>query len=158
MWIFEVRVAEEEDVPHFRHAHRPEITWERLIEIVEMNDKRRFAFSPDRRRIRASQGHSIGINLDLPSAIPPNILFHGTAVRNLVSIREHGLVRGQRDHVHLSADDETARKVGSRHGKPVVLRIESGKMVLSGIRFHLSENGVWLTGQVPPSYILFPDA
>lgn len=137
---------------------RPQITLERLIEIVETNDKQRFAFSEDRRQIRASQGHSIVIDLDLPPSIPPGSLFHGTAERNLTSIRESGLLRRQRNHVHLSLDGETATKVGSRHGKPVVLRIESGKMAESGFLFYVSENGVWLTAHVPTSFIVFPDA
>lgn len=138
--------------------NRPQITRERLIEIVETNDKQRFAFSEDRSQIRASQGHSIGIDLDLPPSTPPSSLFHGTAERNLTSIRESGLLRGQRNHVHLSLDDETAMKVGSRHGKPVVLRIESGKMAESGFLFYVSENGVWLTAHVPSSFIVYPDA
>ena len=139
-------------------SRRPQITRERLIEIVETNDKRRFAFSEDRHRIRASQGHSIGVDLDLPRSTPPNSLFHGTAERNLPSIRENGLLRGQRNHVHLSLDDETATKVGSRHGKPVVLRIESGKMEEVGFIFYLSENNVWLTAHVPSDFIVFPNA
>lgn len=138
-------------------CHRPEITHERLLEIVETNEKQRFAFSADRTRIRASQGHSIGIHLNIPPSTPPYILYHGTAGRNLASIREKGLLRGQRDHVHLSLDEETAMKVGARHGRPVVLRIDSGRMAESGFLFCISENGVWLTGHVPPSFIVFPD-
>ncbi len=138
--------------------HSPQITRERLIEIVETNDKRRFAFSDDFSRIRASQGHSIGIDLDLPPSTPPSSLFHGTAAKNLTSIQDKGLLRGQRDHVHLSPDEETATQVGARHGKPVVLRIESGQMAGSGFMFYVSENGVWLTAHVPPTFIVFPDA
>lgn len=138
--------------------HRPQITRERLIEIVETNDKKRFAFSEDRSSIRASQGHSVEVDLDLSPSTPPSILFHGTAERNLTSIRENGLLRGQRNHVHLSMDDDTATKVGSRHGTPVVLRIQSGKMAESGFLFYVSENGVWLTAHVPSIYIEFPDA
>lgn len=139
-------------------THRPQITRERLFEIVETNDKRRFAFSEDRVRIRASQGHSIGVNLNLQPSQPPDSLFHGTAEKNLSSIRKNGLLRGQRDHVHLSADNETAQKVGARHGKPVVLRIASRQMAESDFIFYVSENGVWLTGYVPSTFIVFPDA
>ncbi len=149
------------DVPTLLKAlrcHRPQITRERLIEIVETNDKKRFAFSGDRSQIRASQGHSIGIDLNLPPSTPPDSLFHGSAERNLASIRENGLLRGRRDHVHLSLDGMTAAKVGSRHGKPVVLQIESKRMSESGFVFYVSENGVWLTAHVPPNYIVFPDA
>ena len=139
-------------------SHRPQITRERLLEIVETNDKQRFAFSADRSQIRASQGHSIGVELGLAPSSPPGSLFHGTAEKNLASIRENGLVRGRRDHVHLSLDEATAKKVGARHGKPVVLRILSGKMADSGFQFSVSENGVWLTAHVPPTFIMFPDA
>ena len=138
--------------------HRPQITRERLIEIVETNDKRRFAFSEDHARIRASQGHSIGVDLDLPQSTPPNSLFHGTAEGNLTSIHKNGLLRGQRDHVHLSLDEETATRVGARHGKPIVLQVESGQMVESGYVFYVSENGVWLTAHVPSTFIVFPNA
>lgn len=135
----------------------PQITRERLIEIVETNDKRRFAFSEDLSRIRASQGHSIGVDLNLPPSNPPETLFHGTAVKNLDSIRKNGLLRGQRDHVHLSSDDETAAKIGSRHGKPLVLTIAAIRMAEAGFSFFISENGVWLTAHVPPSFIRMPD-
>ncbi|MGD9367576.1 MAG: RNA 2'-phosphotransferase [Desulfobacteraceae bacterium] len=134
--------------------HRPQITRERLIEIVETNDKKRFAFSEDRESIRASQGHSISIDLGLPPTLPPSLLYHGTSARNLKSIRNHGLLRGQRHHVHLSPDENTAIRVGSRHGKPVVLRIEAERMTQSGFTFYVSENGVWLTEYVPPSFIM----
>lgn len=137
--------------------HRPEITRERLLEIVETNDKQRFAYSEDRMRIRASQGHSIGVDLDLLPSTPPDLLFHGTAEENLNSIRENGLLRGQRDHVHLSADDATAETVGARHGKPVVLEIASKQMAESGFIFYVSDNGVWLTAYVPSTFIVFPD-
>lgn len=133
--------------------HRPHITRERLIEIVETNDKKRFAFSEDRESIRASQGHTVSIDLGLPPSLPPLILYHGTSERNLKSIRNYGLLRGKRHHVHLSADANTALRVGSRHGKPVVLRIDAGRMTQSGFTFYVSENGVWLTEYVPPSFI-----
>ena len=135
---------------------RPQFSRELLNKIVETNNKKRFAFSEDGKRIRASHGHSIGIDLNLEPASPPDILFHGTAIRNLDSIREQGLHSGARDHVHLSQDEITAHKVGSRHGKPVILRIRAGNMAKAGETFYLSENGVWLTDSVAVEYIDFP--
>ena len=135
----------------------PKFTHDMLIEIVETNDKKRFAFSEDKKMIRASQGHSIGVDLGLSHETPPNFLFHGTAEQNLPSIKGRGLVRGKRDHVHLSSDEATAQKVGSRHGKPVVLEIDAGRMNQSGHTFYLSANGVWLTLHVPILFILFPN-
>ncbi|NET37522.1 MAG: RNA 2'-phosphotransferase [Cyanothece sp. SIO1E1] len=128
-----------------------------LDEIVATNDKKRFVFSDDGSRIRASQGHSIRINLGLPPSIPPDELFHGTAARNLPSIRDQGLIRGRRDHVHLSSDTDTARKVGMRHGRPVVLVIQAQQMSAAGHTFYLSDNGVWLTEAVPIEFICFPE-
>lgn len=135
--------------------HRPQVTRERLSEIVATNEKRRFAFSEDGTRIRASQGHSIRIDLGLAPVIPPTRLFHGTAEKNLRSIADKGLLAGKRDHVHLSSDTETARSFGARHGKPVVIEVESGRMADDGHVFHLSENHVWLTPHVPPVYLRF---
>lgn len=124
-----------------------------LEEIVATNDKKRFAFNADQSKIRASQGHSVEIELGLNPVIPPSFLFHGTAAKNLPSILATGLVSQQRQHVHLSAATETARQVGSRHGKPVVLTIDSGAMYRDGHLFYLSENNVWLTDSVPRQYI-----
>lgn len=132
---------------------KPGYTRDVLNEVVETNDKKRFAFSGDGKRIRASQGHSVAVELNLPTVTPPPVLFHGTAERNLESIRRQGLLRGQRHHVHLSADEETARRVGMRHGRPVVLRIDAARMAQEGFSFHLAENGVWLVEAVAPSYI-----
>ena len=128
-------------------------THECLREIVEQNDKQRFAFSPDGSRIRASQGHSVNIDLNLEPRTPPEFLYHGTAEHNLDSIRRRGLNRGGRNHVHLSPDETTAQKVGSRHGSPHVLQIRSGQMAADGFVFYLSDNGVWLTSEVPSKYI-----
>ncbi len=136
---------------------QPDFSRECLHEIVATNDKKRFAFSDDGSRIRASQGHSIGISLDLAPSIPPDELFHGTAERNLPSIRQKGLIRGNRDYVHLSPDVGTARNVGSRHGRPVVLVIQSTRMADAGYTFYLTDNGVWLTDAVPTSFICFPE-
>jgi len=121
--------------------------------VVETNDKKRFAFNEDKTRIRANQGHSIAIDLALNPVVPPQFLFHGTAEKNLNSIRDSGIKKMNRQHVHLSQDQETAKKVGSRHGKPVILTILSGLMQKDGILFYQSENGVWLTDFVDVKYI-----
>ena len=125
-----------------------------LERVVAENDKKRFAFSPDGQKIRASQGHSIEIDLALEPVLPPETLYHGTATRFLASILENGLVPGNRQHVHLSADRVTARTVGSRHGVPVILAVHAQRMHLAGYLFYRSENGVWLTGKVPPAYLV----
>lgn len=127
-----------------------------LERVVAENDKRRFALSADGTRIRASQGHSVGVDLGLAPRTPPDLLFHGTAARFLESIRREGLKPGSRTHVHLSADEATARVVGRRHGSPVVLRVEAGHMHRDGHEFFFSENGVWLAQVVPASYLDFP--
>lgn len=127
-----------------------------LQQVVEQNDKQRFAFSQDQIMIRASQGHSIPVNLDLEPIVPPQFLFHGTATRFIASIKKRGLISRGRQYVHLSPDEPTAVKVGQRHGKPVVLTIRAGRMHETGCRFYLSANGVWLTDKVPVEYIIFP--
>lgn len=132
------------------------ITREQLDEVVATNDKKRFAFSPDGTRIRASQGHSVEVDLGLDPVEPPERLFHGTATRSVESIRAEGLVRQSRQHVHLSPDEETATRVGQRHGKPVVLIVRSGQMHRDGHAFYRSDNGVWLTASVPPEYLEIP--
>lgn len=126
-----------------------------LIEaVVAGNDKKRFALSDDGQRIRAVQGHSsAGVALTHREAAPPPVLYHGTATRFLDAILREGLRPGARHHVHLSADEETARKVGSRHGKPVVLRVDAAAMQAQGLRFYLSGNGVWLTAEVPARHL-----
>jgi putative RNA 2'-phosphotransferase len=127
-----------------------------LERVVADNDKRRFAFSDDGARIRASQGHSVAVELGLEPQAPPGVLFHGTAARFLDSIRREGLKPGSRTHVHLSADEATAVEVGRRHGKPAVLRVDACAMHRGGHAFVRSENGVWLTEAVPAAYIGFP--
>lgn len=136
-------------------AHGRAITLDELRDVVAGNDKRRFAFSEDGRMIRASQGHSVAVELGYSPAVPPATLYHGTIGKFLPSIREGGLSRGDRHHVHLSPDEETARRVGRRRGRPVVLKVESGRMHLDGHLFFLSANGVWLTEHVPPAYLVF---
>jgi putative RNA 2'-phosphotransferase len=127
-----------------------------LEQIVASNDKQRFTFNEARTKIRANQGHSIEIDLALIPQEPPEQLFHGTATRFLASIHAQGLIPGQRQHVHLSAEVETAIKVGQRHGKPAVLIIRAGDLHRSGVTFFCSQNQVWLTDRVPPEYIDFP--
>jgi len=126
-----------------------------LIEVVDTNDKKRFSFNEDMTKIRANQGHSINIDLQLEACQPLECLYHGTATRFIDSIKQQGLVKGKRQFVHLSATPEIATKVGSRHGVPVVLKIESMKMYNDGFKFYLSNNGVWLTNNVPINYIIF---
>ncbi len=135
-------------------AHGTALTRPLIESIVANSDKQRFAISPDGARIRANQGHSVEIVLGLVPQTPPEQLFHGTATRFLDSIRESGLHAASRQHVHLSSDRETAEKVGSRHGKPVVLVVASGRMSRDGHLFYKSENGVWLTDAVPTEYLL----
>ncbi len=134
-------------------AHNRSLTREELDEIVATNNKKRFAFSEDGKRIRARQGHSLAVDLGLQPRTPPPVLYHGTAVRFLSSIQEKGLQKMNRQHVHLSATEETAHNVGSRHGKPVILRVDAKAMHAAGFTFFLSENGVWLTEHVPTSYL-----
>ncbi len=124
-----------------------------LERIVAENDKRRFVFNSDHTRIRAAQGHSVPVDLGLPPSAPPDLLYHGAARQNLASILGQGLKKGKRHAVHLSPDLETARKVGSRRGPPVVLLVQTGRMAADGFTFTRSENGVWLVERVPPEYI-----
>lgn len=127
-----------------------------LKEVVETNDKKRFSFNEDGTKIRANQGHSISnINLELKSKTPPEFLYHGTVGKFLSAIREKGLLKMNRQHVHLSQERETAIKVGSRRGKPIILSIRSGEMSRKGHDFYLSENGVWLTNHIPSEFIEF---
>lgn len=127
-----------------------------LERVVAENDKRRFAFSPDGARIRASQGHSVDVDLGLAAQAPPEVLFHGTATRFLDSIRREGLRPGSRTHVHLSPDEDTARAVGRRHGSPVVLRVAAGDMHRDGLPLVRTDNGVWLAREVPVRYLALP--
>ena len=134
-------------------SHRHPISREELDEIVATSDKQRFAFSDDGRRIRASQGHSVEVDLGYHPAEPPGILFHGTVEKFLPSIREQGLLKGTRHHVHLSPDEETAHKVGQRRGKPVILMVNASEMHTAEFAFFVTPNAVWLTEHVPPQYI-----
>ena len=124
-----------------------------LKHVVDTNAKKRFAFNDNFTKIRASQGHSVIIDLGKEAQQPPDVLYHGTAIQNLPSIQLKGLEKQSRNHVHLSNDTATAQAVGSRHGKPVVLTVNSGQMYNDGFTFTLSDNGVWLTDNVPAKYI-----
>lgn len=138
-------------------ANRAQRTLNRTIleEIVYNNDKQRFAFNEDKSRIRANQCHSITVELKLEAQVPPEFLYHGTVAKFLEAIKGEGLKKMNRHHVHLSKDREVAQLVGSRRGKPVILSIRAGQMHREGIPFYLSDNGVWLTDQVPVPYIEF---
>lgn len=124
-----------------------------LEEIVRSNEKQRFALNEDHTRIRANQGHSVTVDLGLSLTPPPSVLFHGTVAKFLDSIRSHGLQKGDRHHVHLSADFETAQKVGARRGRPVILKVRAAEMAAMGFEFYRSGNGVWLTDFVPPAFL-----
>ncbi|MFE9533063.1 RNA 2'-phosphotransferase [Streptomyces sp. NPDC006691] len=132
-------------------AHRFPITRAELDHVVATNDKRRFAVEGG--RIRASQGHTVAVDLGLATAEPPAYLYHGTVARSLAAIRAEGLRPMGRHHVHLSPDRETAAKVGARRGRPVVLGVDAGAMHRAGHVFHVSANGVWLAEAVPPEYV-----
>ena len=129
------------------------IAYDELIECVETSDKKRFSFDDTGDRIRANQGHSVEVDLQLEEKEPPALLFHGTVERFLASIMAEGLKKGKRHHVHLSKDTETARKVGARRGKPIILQVDARKMHGQGFKFFLSVNGVWLTESVPADYL-----
>lgn len=124
-----------------------------LEEIVATDNKQRYSFNEDRTLIRANQGHSIPVDVELEERKPPEFLYHGTADRFLKSILSEGLKPMSRLYVHLSIDTDTAAKVGKRHGKPVILKVHSGEMHRNGIKFYLSENGVWLTKKVSVKYL-----
>ena len=125
-----------------------------LEEIVKTDAKGRYEFSPDHTKIRAVQGHSIPVDVDLTEFQPPDILYHGTSSRFLESIQESGLKKGTRLYVHLSKDRDTAMNVGMRHGgQPAILEINTGRMYKDGIKFFQSKNGVWLVDNVPSKYI-----
>ena len=135
--------------------HNIPCTKKELEEVVETNDKQRFIFNEDHSQIRANQGHSIRVDLNLQSQTPPDFLFHGTVEKFMTPIQSEGLKKMGRQHVHLSRDKETAEKVGDRRGQAIILVILSGAMHKDGYDFYLSENGVWLTDNVPVNYINF---
>ena len=138
------------------NRHGLALTLDQLKHVVATSDKKRFAFSEDGRRIRASQGHSVEVDLRYAPQTPPEILFHGTATRFIDGIRKDGLQRMQRHDVHLSAETKVTFQVGGRHGKPVLLTIRAGDMHRAKFVFRCSANGVWLVNLVPPEFIEFP--
>ncbi len=139
------------------NAHGMALDRTQLQHIVDTNPKKRFALNDTGYKIRASQGHSVNIELGYVPKEPPAILYHGTSETALASILATGLEKRSRQHVHLSADKETAMKVGQRHGKPVVLEVLAAKMYQDRFIFFLSDNGVWLTSAVPVQYLKQPD-
>jgi len=137
--------------------HGKPITRQQLRLIVETSDKQRFALSADGSRIRANQGHSVSVELGYTAAQPPTVLYHGTATRFIDSIRSQGLLKQARHHVHLTESWDIAAAVGSRYGKLCLLTIRAADMSRDGHEFFRSSNAVWLTDQVPATYIDFPD-
>jgi putative RNA 2'-phosphotransferase len=149
--------AEVDELIQLANQHGKKFTRELLNRVVAENDKQRFAFSEDAKRIRASQGHSVQVDLALPPLEPPELLYHGTAVQIVEAIRAEGLDKRQRQHVHLSFDITTATKVGQRRGRPVILTVRAKDMFNAGHEFFLSANGVWLTDRVPVEFLIFPE-
>ena len=128
-------------------------TFNDLKEIVATDNKQRYSFNDDMTLIRANQGHSIKVDVELEEKIPPSVLYHGTATKYVSMIEESGLLPKSRIHVHLSSDLETAILVGSRHGEPVIYSVDTERMVKDGYKFFHSKNGIWLTDKVPPQYL-----
>lgn len=129
------------------------ITRAELNEVVATNDKQRFSFDSTGTLIRANQGHSVAVDLQLEPVTPPDVLYHGTGEKSVTSILQTGLSKMSRHHVHLSRDMATAIKVGTRHGKPVVFAVNAAAMYQAGYEFFCSDNGVWLVDEVPPQYL-----
>lgn len=125
----------------------------KLEEIVRADEKQRYSFNEDKTKIRANQGHSINVDVELKEAVPPDLLYHGTGEKSVQAINAEGLKHMRRLYVHLSKDYDTAIKVGSRHGRPFVYKVHTGDMYKDGYVFYLSENGVWLTKSVPAKYL-----
>ncbi|CAJ6268647.1 RNA 2'-phosphotransferase [Burkholderia pseudomallei] len=132
------------------------LTLDELKQVVAENDKKRFVLNDDATRIRAAQGHSVDVDLQLPVKAPPPVLYHGTVGKSMADIRKQGLMPMNRHDVHLSPDRETATRVATRRGKPVILVIETYPLLRDGYQFRVSDNGVWLVPEVPAKYIKFP--
>ena len=126
---------------------------EKLEKIVREDEKQRYCFNEDHTKIRANQGHSLNVDVELKEMVPPDVLYHGTGEKYVSSIDKEGLKPMARLYVHLSKDIHSARKVGSRHGKPVIYEVDCKRMVKDGYHFYLSQNGVWLTREVPVSFL-----
>ena len=137
--------------------HQFPITPAELAEVVARNNKQRFALDPTGTLIRANQGHSVTIDLQLTPVPPPAVLYHGTAAHLIASIQREGLRKMRRHHVHLSREPATARTVGARHGVPVVFVVDAAALHQAGYEFYCSENGVWLVDHVPPAYLRLLD-
>ncbi|OCQ90450.1 RNA 2'-phosphotransferase [Nostoc sp. MBR 210] len=133
--------------------HKFPITRQELTAVVATNDKQRFSFDSTGTLIRANQGHSVEVDLQLLPAVPPDELYHGTGHKAVESILQTGLSKMSRHHVHLSQDITTAKTVGARHGKPVVFAVDTATMYQAGYIFYCSDNGVWLVDAVPPEYL-----
>lgn len=142
-----------EDLLDGARKHGVNLNYEELKEIVETNEKQRFVLDENGPRIRANQGHSVKVDLELVERAPPSLLYHGTTDRFKESILKGGLKKMNRHHVHLSADTETAYKVGKRRGKVVILMVDAERMVEDGFSFYCSYNGVWLVDHVPGEYL-----
>lgn len=127
--------------------------FELLEEIVRSDSKQRYSFNDDKSLIRANQGHSINVDVELKEKEPPEYLYHGTGEKYVKSINQDGLIPKSRLYVHLSKDIKTAENVGKRHGKEIIYRINSGRMYRNGYKFYLSENGIWLTKEAPVKYL-----
>ena len=150
--------AEVEELRTKSAKHNVRFTLEQLDEVVETNNKKRFIFNDDKTKIRANQGHSLKtVDLEFKNIEPDEFLYHGTVDKFMSLIKEGGLKKMNRQHVHLSKDRDTAINVGSRRGKPIILSVRSGQMYRDGFEFYRSENGVWLTDKVPTKYIEFKD-
>jgi putative RNA 2'-phosphotransferase len=147
-----------EDLLKACSRHNFPVSLAELKEVVEKNDKKRFSFDQSGEKIRANQGHSVEVDLKLEVQIPPETLFHGTAQRNADLIKEHGLLKMARHHVHLSTDIETARRVGARHGKPLIFEVDVAAMLAENFEFFVSANGVWLVERVPPRFLMIYEA
>lgn len=129
------------------------IDMETLEKIVNTDDKQRYSFNDDKTLIRANQGHSIPVDVELEEKIPPEILYHGTGEKYVDSIDKIGLIHKSRLYVHLSKDRDTAITVGTRHGKPILYEVDTIQMIKDGYKFYISKNGVWLTKEVPTEYL-----
>ena len=151
-WVDVQELIDKASIYQKTERHIP-LTKKILDEIVATNDKKRFEYSEDGWSIRASQGHSIAVALDLDPIDPPEFLYHGTAEKFLDAIKISGIKKMSRNHVHMNANPQMSLKVGMRHGKPVVLKIRAKEMDADGYKFFLSKNNVWLTEEVPIKYI-----
>jgi putative RNA 2'-phosphotransferase len=133
-----------------------EISHTELLDIVDNNDKKRFSINKDGNKIRAAQGHSVDVSIKMEQKLPPLLLFHGTKEEYLPSIRKHGLLKGTRNHVHLSGTMEIAKQVADRRkGKSIIIAITTHNMIKDGYEFFISENGVWLIDHVPAKYLTY---